>query len=180
MTPVIDPKALPWQTYPTGWIVTYLGHVVNVFGGATPSKENPEFWDGDIPWVSPKDMKRDLIVDSEDHISKTALRGTSLAMIAPPAVLMVTRGMILDRKVPVAITAKPVTVNQDMKALLPRCGLSAPFLVHLLRAHGEALLARVEEAGHGTKALRTEIWKKLPIAIPPTGCLLYTSDAADE
>ena len=167
MTSSIDSADLPRRTFQRNWTSTYLGYAVNVFGGATPSKENPSYWDGEIPWVSPKDMKRDVIDDSEDHISRVALRGTNLTLIPSPAVLMVTRGMILDRTVPVAITSRPVTVNQDMKALIPRRGLSASFLVRLLGASREALLARVEEAGHGTKALRTELWRKLPIAIPP-------------
>lgn len=167
MKPVAESDASPPVKAPLDWIATYLGHVVDTLGGSTPSKENLSYWDGDVPWVSPKDMKREVIEDSEDHVSPAALRGTSLRLIPPPAVLMVTRGMILNRTVPVAITARPVTVNQDMKALIPRPGVSAEFLGYVLRASHDALLARVEEAGHGTKALRTELWKKVPIAIPP-------------
>lgn len=161
-------SGVPWLgQIPAHWSLNYLGNVVNVSGGCTPSKENLDFWNGSIPWVSPKDMKRDVISDSEDHVTDLALKKSSLRLIPSPSVLMVIRGMILDHTVPIGLTARPVTVNQDMKALRPQAGISAQFLAHFLRAMNEPLLARVEEAGHGTKALRTDLWRKLPVLIPP-------------
>ncbi len=158
----------PWtRAAPTSWTRTYLGHVVNVCGGATPSKDEPEYWEGTIPWITPKDMKVFRLRDSEDHVSERALRETALRMIEPGSVLMVTRGMILDHTVPIAVLEGPAVINQDMKALQPQQDLSGDFLGWLLIGLNGALLARVEEAGHGTKALRTEQWRKLPIAVPP-------------
>lgn len=157
----------PWiRDAPATWTRTYLGHLVEVRSGATPAKEESSYWDGNIPWVSPKDMKVFRIIDSEDHVSAKALQGTSLKIVPPGSVLLVIRGMILDHTVPVGVTARPVTINQDMKALLPREGIEGEYLAWLLTGLNPALLARVEEAAHGTKALRTEQWKKLPIAIP--------------
>lgn len=157
----------PWLSdAPASWRRTYLGHLVDVKGGGTPSKDEPGFWDGDIPWVSPKDMKVLRLSDSEDHVTEKALKQSVLQLIPSGAVLIVIRGMILDHTVPVALTQRPVTVNQDMKALLPKAGVHGPFLAWQLIGLNPALLARVEEAGHGTKALRTEQWRKLPLAIP--------------
>lgn len=157
----------PWTRHaPASWSRTYLGHLVDVISGATPSKDEPSFWDGDIPWVSPKDMKVFRIVDSEDHVSASATRWTALRWVPAGSVLMVTRGMILAHTVPIAITTRSVTINQDMKALLPRSDVDGEYLAWLLVGLGEALLARVEEAGHGTKALRTEQWKRLPVVVP--------------
>ena len=124
-TDSVDSSA-PWtQGLPPEWSVNTLGNVVDVVGGSTPSKENLSYWNGSIPWVSPKDMKRPVIWDSEDHVSDSALRSGSLRLVSPPAVLMVIRGMILAHTVPIGLTAAEVTVNQDIKALLPRSGLSA-------------------------------------------------------
>lgn len=157
----------PDNTSPSTWPKTYLGHVVDIRSGSTPSKDEAAFWDGQIPWVSPKDMKVFRVSDSEDHVSEAALRNTSLKYVPSGCVLMVTRGMILDRVVPVAVTTRPVTINQDMKALLPREGIDGVFLAWLLTGLNDSLLARVEEAAHGAKALRSELWKKLPVSIPP-------------
>jgi type I restriction enzyme S subunit len=152
---------------PAHWELKPLGFMVNLRGGATPSKDNRNFWDGNIPWVSPKDMKTWELGDSEDHVTEAAIHQTSLTLVQPPAVLLVVRGMILSHTVPVALTTAPVTINQDMKALMPMPGCSAKFLAHLLRAVMPAFLAIVEESGHGTKCLRTELWKKLPMPLPP-------------
>lgn len=155
------------RSVPASWKVVPLASAVTVIGGATPSKDEPRFWMGDIPWVSPKDMKVDVISDSEDHVSEAALGSSSLTLVEPPAVLVVIRGMILAHTVPVALTAGCLTVNQDMKALRPRTGLDARFLAYQLRAHGPTLLSMVEEAGHGTRCLRTDLWRRLMVAVPP-------------
>jgi hypothetical protein len=52
------------------WPVVTLSDVATLSSRGTPSKANPRFWDGDIPWVSPKDMKLDQIEDAEDKISR--------------------------------------------------------------------------------------------------------------
>jgi type I restriction enzyme S subunit len=152
---------------PSHWTLKPLGFAVTVVGGATPSKENPDFWDGTVPWVSPKDMKSFDLNDSEDHITESALDGSSLILVKPAAVLMVIRGMILVHTVPVAVNRVPVTLNQDMKALVTGPDYSARFLAYLLRAANPAMLAMVEEAGHGTRCLRTEVWMKLRLPVPP-------------
>ncbi len=162
----MTPQASWLAAVPDNWSRTVLGHAVGYRSGATPSKDDVSFWDGSIPWVSPKDMKVFRIADAEDHVSERAVRATALRVLPPGCVLMVTRGMILDHTVPIALATAPLTINQDMKALLPRRGVNPHFLAWLLVGLNAALLARVEEAAHGAKALRTEQWTKLPIALP--------------
>jgi type I restriction enzyme S subunit len=125
------------------------------------------YWDGSVPWVTPKDMKRPSLGDSSIRVTEDAIRETSLNLIPAPAVLMVVRGMILARKVPVAWTTAPVTVNQDMKALLPGPGLDARFLAAFLSAAKDAFVPLIDEAGHGTRRLPTERWRDLLIVLPP-------------
>ena len=81
-------------------------------GGGTPSKEKEQFWtDGTIPWVSPKDMKTLRIIDTEDHLSVSALEETVLKLCPVGTVLIVVRFGILERTLPVAIAQTPVTMN---------------------------------------------------------------------
>ena len=51
---------------PEHWTIEKLKFFVSFAGGGTPSKEVPSYWDGSIPWVSPKDMKRPRIAETED------------------------------------------------------------------------------------------------------------------
>ena len=124
------------------------------------------FWDGEVPWVTPKDMKQESISESGIRVTNAAVQETSLRLIPPPAVLLVVRGMILARRVPVAWTIGPVTINQDMKALVPMPGISAEFLTHVLNSAQDALQPLIDEAGHGTRRLPSERWRNLVVAIP--------------
>jgi len=149
------------------WPSSKLRSLVFIRGGMTPAKSEARYWTGDVPWVSPKDMKVDEIHHSQDHISWDALRETRVALVEPPSVLIVVRGMILARTWPLAISRVPLTVNQDMKALCPRGAVSAEFLFWFLKGAEAEVLSLVEEAGHGTRCLRTERWRDLLVPVPP-------------
>ncbi|WP_419941186.1 restriction endonuclease subunit S [Candidatus Palauibacter sp.] len=152
---------------PEHWEVRRLNRCVRAAGGMTPSMQNPSYWmAGSIPWVTPKDMKVDAIGDSEMKVTEAALDGTSLRLVDSGTVLLVVRGMILAKCVPVAWTTSSVTINQDMKALLPVPGVDGEFLARALRSGQAALLSFVEVAGHGTRRLPTEQWRSLRVAIP--------------
>lgn len=151
---------------PEHWDLKPLRYLVRFQGGATPDKGNDEYWDGDIPWVSPKDMKRSRIVDAEDHISFDGLQSSPLAMVPAGAVLIVVRGMILAHSFPVAIAEDALTINQDMKAL--NCGkrVDPEFLFWVLSGLSRTLVLLADESAHGTKKLETGVLAKLQIATP--------------
>lgn len=166
--PAYKDSGVPWLgKVPAHWQVMTLRQCARVMGGMTPSMADRSFWGGEIPWVTPKDMKRYRIADSIDHVSQKALDATALSIVPAPAVLLVVRGMILARRVPVAITEAPVTLNQDMKALLPAAHMDAGFLGSTLLAARDGLTVLIDEAGHGTKRLPTERWRSLPIPVAP-------------
>ena len=156
------------QGLPEGWVLTPLKYLVSVMGGATPSKEREDFWIGDIPWVSPKDMKADVIFDVTDHVSEAALAGSAIQIIPENAVLIVVRGMILARTVPVCRLGVPATINQDMKALLPnRKSIRGDYLQRMLQGFSDILMSLIEEAAHGTKKLRSDAFFGLKFPVPP-------------
>ena len=100
-----------------GWNTDPLTAVCSrIYGGGTPSKSHPEYFKGSIPWVSPKDMKSDVITDSIDHITKEAIANSTTNLVPKGSVLMVIRSGILKHDLPVSINAVPVTINQDMNA----------------------------------------------------------------
>ena len=106
----------------------------DIKGGGTPSKKHPEYFEGNIPWVSPKDMKSAIIKDSQDHITEEAIKNSTTNIIPSNSVLMVIRSGILKHDLPVAINSVPVTINQDMKALIPGKEVSAEFLMQYFKA----------------------------------------------
>ena len=105
----------------------------DIFGGGTPSKKHPEYYTGSIPWVTPKDMKSELIKDSIDHITDDAVKNSTTRKIPAGAVLMVIRSGILKHTLPVAINTREVTVNQDMKAFVTSDKITAPYLMYTFK-----------------------------------------------
>ena len=148
------------------WRLVPLKYLVSFGGGMTPSKDNEEFWSGDVPWVSPKDMKRFILDNSEDHVSEAALEATGLKLHPIDSVLVVVRGMILAHTFPVATNAAPVTINQDMKALRANSEISPKYLAWLLRGLQPLMLSLTEESAHGTKVLRTDKWANQSVPVP--------------
>lgn len=144
-----------------------LRDVVEIGGGGTPSKRNPAFWEGAIPWVSPKDMKQREIVDSEDHITEEGLRGGAAKLHDAGCVVVVVRGMILAHTFPSAILRVPATINQDMKALIPKNGLLPEYLCAVLRALNDDLVGLVERSTHDTRKLLTSALEGFMIPVPP-------------
>ena len=128
-----------------GWEVKKLHEVCsNIFGGGTPSKSNPKFYIGNIPWITPKDMKSEFIGDSIDHINQLAVENSSTKLIPINSVLMVIRSGILKHTLPVAINTKVVTINQDMKAYIPDENLTnAIFLKYFFNCVSGFLLGKV-------------------------------------
>jgi type I restriction enzyme S subunit len=102
---------------PEGWVTEKVKYFTRFVGGGTPSRDNPEYWGIDIPWVSPKDMKTEYIIDAEEHITLAGLQHSSTTLIGPGKVMVVVRSGILKHTIPVAINCTEVALNQDMKAL---------------------------------------------------------------
>lgn len=150
-----------------GWSDVTLGSLGRWFSGGTPALANERFWDGHIPWVSPKDMKVPRIRDSVDHVSESAIgRGTH--MLPAGALLLVVRGMILAHSAPVARAELPVAFNQDIKGLVVSPDVNSDFMLWWLVAHEQRLLSICNESTHGTKRIPTDELFKLTLEVPPT------------
>lgn len=151
---------------PLGWAWSSLEETCASAGGSTPSKAEPDYWDnGTIPWVSPKDMKSRVIMSSEDRVTERALG--RLTMIPAGSVLMVVRSGILSRTLPVAVTALPVTVNQDMRAFIPRPGVSSDYLAWQLIGKEREVLAATSKDGTTVASIEAPALASFPLAIAP-------------
>jgi len=152
---------------PAGWCWTTLKSLGRLKGGGTPSKSRPDYWDGEIPWVSPKDMKRDYIATAQLSISQEAIQQSAVNLIEPGSLLFVVRGMILAHSFPVALSRIPLTINQDMKALEFSEPEFGEYLLRALKGLKSLILAKVQRSSHGTCRLEGTDYSNLPIPIPP-------------
>jgi len=152
---------------PLGWNTKKLEKLcVKIFGGGTPSKSRQEYYEGNIPWVTPKDMKLDFIQDSIDHISAQAVEESSTRLIPPNSLLMVIRSGILKKKLPVAINICEVTMNQDMKGFLFDNRLTnSYFMLYFFKIYQRDLLNRVRSVTADN--LEFDQIKDINVIIPP-------------
>ena len=152
---------------PSGWSWARFGDLGSFLGGGTPSKANPSFWQGSIPWVSPKDMKTLYIADTQDHLSSEAVEQSVVQVIPRRSLLMVVRGMILAHSFPVALTLEEVTINQDMKALQIMLPEVSEYLLLACRGLKEVMLSKVARSSHGTCRLESTEVEAFLIPMPP-------------
>ena len=137
----------------------------NIYGGGTPSKSKEEYWNGDIPWISSKDMKSDMISDSQIRITNLGLDNSSAKLVPINSVIMVIRSGILKHTLPVAINTVPVTVNQDLKVFIPSVSIHYRFLAFLFKMLEKDILAGVRAVTADN--IEFDTLKNRKIILPP-------------
>jgi type I restriction enzyme S subunit len=152
----------------SGWPVVTLSDVATLSSGGTPSKSQPDFWNGDIPWVSPKDMKSNHIEDAEDKITKEAIAQSAARVVGPNSILAVVRSGILSHSFPVATVGREVAFNQDIKAITPKNGyLLTAFLFWMLKSREENILRIGVKKGATVHSLSNGFLDALRFPLPP-------------
>ena len=103
------------------WKESALGEVVNIAGGGTPTRSNPDFFGGTIPWVTQKNMKAWEINGAQIKLTQAGVENSSTRVVPSNSILIVVRSGVLKHTVPVGLNHVPVAINQDMKALQCHC-----------------------------------------------------------
>ena len=126
-----------------------------------------DFWDGDIVWLSPKDIKSDEVADSELKISALGLAETRLELYRPGCLFMVARSGILKRTFPVSINRVPAAANQDMKVLAPFLEGQERYLQMMFRGLTDFLLREMVKTGTTVQSLKYAEFEQQPFPLPP-------------
>lgn len=150
---------------PDGWQASSLRECAEFSSGGTPNRQKGEWWVGEVPWLTPKDMKTFELNDTSEHISHEAAMVAS-RIAKSGSVFIVVRGMILAHSFPVVLGLRDFAFNQDIKALRPQGSLSGKFLAYWLTAHQGEFLKLTTEATHGTKRLELKHLQHMPIGLP--------------
>ena len=134
-------------------------------GGKTPSMAEKKYWDnGTIPWVSSKDVKQPILSDTTDHITNVAVDEASMTVYPAGSVAIVTRSGILRHTFPVTYIPFETTVNQDIKILVTKEGVSSRYVSHALQAYGEDIRRKTKKQGGTVDSL--DFQKVLEYQIP--------------
>lgn len=148
-----------------GWKSVALSELATFHSGGTPNKEQSSFWGGPIPWVTVKDMKAMRLNGVGESLTE---EGANTVRVVPAGtVLVLVRGMGLFKDLPVVLCDRPVTFNQDIKALVAKEDVDSEYLAFALIARKSDILRHVDSAGHGTGRLDTDLLKSTPLPLPP-------------
>lgn len=154
--------------FPSTWKIVKLKDLGDWKGGGTPKRSNPEYWEnGEIPWVTPKEMKRPMIADTQDKMTQKGLSEGSAKLIQEKSLLMVMRSGILEHTFPTAINTVDVTVNQDLKAIIPNNQVDVRFLKYFFEGHNQGVLRQCSKDGTTVASINTDKLKNLEVPIPP-------------
>ena len=140
-----------------------LRELVHVSGGKTPSMSNLLYWNGDIVWISSKDMKSNRISDSELKITNLALN--EMTLYHPGTLLLVARSGILKHSLPLAILEVDATINQDIKALQVH-GCNAFYLYYAILSQEDNIIRTLVKTGTTVQSLMMDSFLNIEIPTP--------------
>lgn len=121
-----------------------LSDILTLIGGGTPKTSNPQFWGGDIPWLSVVDFNNDnrYVGTTEKTITKEGLENSSTKILPKGALILSARGTVGA----LAQLAKPMAFNQSCYGIIAKEQTTNDFLYYLLKDVVEDLQAK----GHGS------------------------------
>jgi restriction endonuclease S subunit len=148
---------------PKEWEVSKIGNEVTVCGGGTPSTANPNFWDGNFAWITPKDLSQqteNILITSERTISESGVNKISSGQLPIGTVLLSSRAPIGY----LALSMIPVSINQGFIAMI--CNKRLPN-TYVLQWSTENLDA-IKQRGSGTTfaEISKSTFRPMPVLVP--------------
>ena len=157
--PEITEEKKPFDI-PENWMWVRLGEMIlNHIGGGTPDKSNEAYWNGDIPWMSVKDVHQDSMYADRtiDYITPAGLENSSSNLIEANRLIVVMR-MAVGRAV---INKLPVAINQDLRALFFRDNVTQEYILRIFK------ILKFETSGMTVKGIKLWVLLNTPIPLPP-------------
>ena len=150
---------------PESWAWARLSSFGVFSSGKTPSMSNPQFWNGNVPWVTSKDMKRPVITDSEMHISELA--AATMQLYSAGTLLLVARSGILKRLLPLCKLGIDSTINQDIKAFSLYDIELSEWLFYGIKAFEPFILKELVKSVTTVESLKFDEFAAMLIPVPP-------------
>ena len=152
------------------WEVKNFGDVMDGFAsGQTPYRAKPEYYKGNIPWITSGELNYNIITDTIEKITPEAVHDTNLKILPKGTFLFAITGLEAEgTRGSCAITGIEATTNQSCMALYPKAGiLTTDYLFHYYAEFGKRL-ALVYCQGTKQQSYTGATAKLLPIVLPPT------------
>ena len=159
--PDIIDNEIPFDV-PESWKWVKVGNVGSWSSGATPSRTNPAYYGGSIPWLKTGDLNDGFIQEVPEYITDLALEKTSLRLNPIGSVLMAMYGATIGK---LGILEIPVTTNQACCACIPYAGMNNKYLFYYLMSMRQSYIG-MAEGGAQPNISKEKIVNSL-IPLPP-------------
>ncbi len=126
--PEIKAEEIPFEI-PESWEWVRLGNIGDWSAGSTPSRQNPEYFNGNIPWLKTGDLNDAYIIETSESITQLALDHSSMRLNPVGSVLMAMYGATIGK---LGILSIPATTNQACCACIPYNGIYNKYLFYFL------------------------------------------------
>lgn len=149
---------------PELWTFARLKHIGGIVGGGTPKTNISEYWDGNIPWLTPADFSG---YDSM-YISNGSRTITEFGLKSSSAQMLPTNSILFSSRAPIghtAIATNPVCTNQGFKSVVPYDFSMSPYLYYSLKARTDNIIQRA--TGTTFKEISGSEMAETIIPIPP-------------
>ena len=145
------------------WKECKLSEIMDLIGGGTPKTSNPDYWDGDIPWISVKDFngERRYVGDTEKKITKLGLENSSTKILSKGDIIISARGTVGE----LAIIPSGMAFNQSCYGLRAKDFVDSCFLYYLLKQSVNIL----KHNTHGSvfDTITRETFENISVKLPP-------------
>ena len=149
------------------WEQRKCSDFIKLVGGATPSKANKDYWDGDIVWLSSQEIKGGFVSKGTYNITQKAVDDNTTKMIPANTPMFISRSGILANSFPITRALCNVAINQDIKALLfDHTVFSNDYIVHYLESKEQFILKSIVKSGTTVQSISIPDFEKMPINIP--------------
>ena len=150
------------QQLPDGWALKTVDEIYEVIGGGTPSTSVPEYWNGDIPWITSADIAGLKDIQPRKKITQDAIANSATSCVPAGSLIVVTR-VSLGK---VALTSYPLCFSQDSQALIAKDGSVLPeyALYYLAQA---TQIFKYQGRGTTISGVTKKQLKELPFPVPP-------------
>lgn len=145
-----------------GFMNVKLGEIFEIGSGGTPSKKNPEYYNGNIPWIKTGDLKEKYLYKSEDYITELGLNNSSAKMCEPDTVLIAMYGATIGAT---SILKIPACTNQACATFKKSDKITPEFLYYFFRSQKERFVK--DGVGGAQPNISAGYLKKIEIELLP-------------
>lgn len=147
---------------PDGWNYIKLGNLCNTTSGGTPSRREPKYYKGNIPWVKSGELDKGLILDTEEKISAEAVKNSSAKIFPKGTLLIALYGATIGK---LAFLGVDAATNQAVCGIYKNDNISSKYLYHFLFYSKQELVN--QGIGGAQPNISQGILKNLEIPLPP-------------